>query len=49
MSCFPAKVMATAIVAVFLLVGDIPATSASLPYGNNSSLKVLLYIYDPFF
>jgi hypothetical protein len=34
MSCFPAKVMATVIVAVFLLVGDIPATSASLPYGN---------------
>ncbi|XP_062169520.1 uncharacterized protein LOC133875409 isoform X1 [Alnus glutinosa] len=38
MSCFPAKVMATVIVAVYLLVGDIPATSASLPYGGRKSL-----------
>jgi hypothetical protein len=52
MSCFPAKVMATLVLSVllFLLVGDILATSASLPYGNNSFLYMtpflIIYIYD---
>lgn len=35
MSSFPAKLMA-AVLAIFLLVGDFSATSALLPYGNNS-------------
>ena len=36
MSGFPSKLMA-AVVLIFFLVGDFPATSASLPCGNNSS------------
>ena len=36
MSGFPAKLMA-AVVLIFLLVGDFPATSASFPSGNISS------------
>ncbi|KAE8124286.1 hypothetical protein FH972_019185 [Carpinus fangiana] len=43
MGCFPAKViMATILVAVFLLVGGIhiPPTSASLPYGGRKSLSL---------
>lgn len=36
---FPAKLMA-ALVAVLFLLGDFPATSASLPYGNNSSFAI---------
>jgi hypothetical protein len=34
-SSFPVKLMAAA-VAVFLLMGDIPTTSALVPSGNNS-------------
>ncbi|XP_062168626.1 uncharacterized protein LOC133874773 [Alnus glutinosa] len=42
MSCFPAKVMAALVVAVFLLVGGIhiPPTSASLFYGGRKSLSL---------
>ncbi|GLT62448.1 hypothetical protein SLA2020_350870 [Shorea laevis] len=43
MSCLhAAKVMATLLAVVFLLVGgiDIPATSASLPYGGRKSLSL---------
>jgi hypothetical protein len=46
MSRFPAKVMAALVALLFLLVADIPSTSASLPYsGNNTFLNVLpIYI-----
>ncbi|KAE8124296.1 hypothetical protein FH972_019195 [Carpinus fangiana] len=46
MSSFPVKLMAAIVVAVFLLMGDIPTTSALVHYGGSRKSLWLVYSRD---
>ena len=46
MSSFPVKLMAAIVVALFLVMGDIPTTSALVPYGKISPLYIYMLAFQ---